>query len=327
MLSMSFYTLLWVLPAAYNAPPPIAVLPPGAQPLAVTFDAGVPIELEGIEVGSGRYHPGERVPVTLFWRTPTALTEDFQLFIQFLDENGREVANLTSHPGWGRNPTSFWQPGALYADPYAVLVRGPLDGRSPLLARVYTGLIDPTSAESANLPLRARDAAGAEVTPFVAGVELTPWQVEDPASAPLTAAAATFGDVITLIGYHAPATLPSPGSVFTPTLAWEARGRPATDYTAYVHLLDAQGQQVAGYDRTPAADRFPTSRWRSGDNIISTFPLTLPPDLPPGEYQLWVGLYETASGGALRLPVTAAGGLPSGDGQVQIGVLTAPQSP
>jgi hypothetical protein len=236
------------------------------------------------------------------------------------------VANLTSHPGWGRNPTSFWQPGALYADPYAVLVRGPLDSRSPLLARVYTGLIDPASAEAANLPLKARDAAGAEVTPFVAGVELAPWQIEEPA-APLAAAAAAFGGVITLAGYDAPAALPAPGGIFTTTLAWEAQGRPAADYTAYVHLLDAGGQQVAGYDRAPAADRFPTSRWQQGDRIISTFPIALPPDLPPGEYQLWVGLYETASAGALRLPVTDPGGLPSGDGQVQIGRVTAPQSP
>ena len=83
-----------------------------------------------------------------------------------------------------------------------------------------------------------------------------------------------------------------------------------------------QGQQVAGYDRAPAGDRFPTSHWRSGDQIVSTFALSLPPDLPAGDYQLWVGLYETASAGALRLPVTDAGGLPAGDGQVEIGSVT-----
>jgi hypothetical protein len=288
------------------------------------------------------------VPVTLYWRAEQPLEEDYQLFIQFLDEGGRAVANLTSHPGWGRNPTSFWEGGALYADPYAVLVSGPVDSSSPLLARVYVGLIDRASAEADNLPLPARRALPAgsdageavEITPFVGVVELAAWQ--EPAIEPgsdgvaLAESAATFGGVIRLRGHAVqpeppmePAAGAAPGgsvitsgSEITATLLWEAQGQPATDYTAYVHMVDAAGQQVAGYDRAPAGERFPTSRWRSGDRILSSFPLELPADLPPGEYTLWVGLYETASAGALRLPVTEAGGLPSGDGQVQIGSIT-----
>ena len=320
LLGMSFYALLSLLPAAYNAPQPLAALPEAAQPVNVVFDADTPVELVGVEVGSDRYHPGVRVPVTLYWRAEQPLQQDYQLFIQFLDENGREVANLTSHPGWGRNPTSSWQPGALYPDRYQVLVSGPLDASSPLLARVYTGLIDPASAESGNLPLKAHTPDGAEVTPFVAAVELVPWQPPGTGEAGLQPATTAFGNVIRLAGYDTPhETTLAAGTVLTTTLAWEAIGQPATDYTAYVHVLDAQGRQVAGYDRAPAADRFPTSRWRSGDQILSTYVLDLPPDLPAGEYQLWVGLYETASAGALRLPVTDDGGLPSGDGQVEIG--------
>ena len=99
----------------------------------------------------------------------------------------------------------------------------------------------------------------------------------------------------------------------------QAQVQPATDYTAYVHLLDGDGRQVAGYDQAPAGDRFPTSRWRAGDRVLSSYALALPPDLPAGEYSLWAGLYETTSAGALRLPVTDAGGLAAGDGQVEIG--------
>jgi len=39
-------------------------------------------------------------------------------------------------------------------------------------------------------------------------------------------------------------------------------------------------------------------------------------------YDVWVGLYESNSGGALRLPVTDAAGPPLGDGQVRIGQVT-----
>jgi hypothetical protein len=350
LIGMSLYALLWLLPAAYKAPAPVAQMPATAQAVNLRYAAAAPVELVGIEVGKGRYHPGERVPLTLYWRAEEALPEDYQLFIQFLDETGREVANLTSHPGWGRNPTSFWEAGALYADPYAVLVKGPIDARSPLLARVYTGLIDPQSAEAENLPLPARTAAGDEVTPFVAQVEVAAWAqpsftlvgeetgasaagageaqtdgapAREEGAVELHAAGAVFGDVIRLAGLAAPqevvlgAPENSAGNVLTVTLGWEALGQPATDYTAYVHVLDQTGQQVAGFDQAPAADRFPTSRWRSGDRIVSTFPAPLPAELPPGEYTLWVGLYETASAGARRLPVTDAGSLPSGDGQVQ----------
>jgi MFS family permease len=328
MLGMSGYALLWLLPAAYNAPPGVSGLPQGVQPADITYAAETPVQLVAVEVGNDRYHPGERAPVTLYWRTEQALQENYQLFIQFLDESGREVANLTSHPGWGRNPTTLWQPGALYADHYDVLVKGPLNSSSPLLARVYTGLIDPASVDTGNLPLKARAADGTEITPFVSTVELAPWQFADPNETPLQASSTVFGDVIRLDGYHVPpaVSLSDSGTV-TVTLAWQALNRPATDYTAYVHVLDAQGEQVAGYDQAPAAGRFPTSRWQNGDRIFSSFPISLRPDLPPGEYQTWVGLYDTASAGALRLPITNAGGLPSGDGQVQIGTFTVQPSP
>ncbi len=323
LLGVSVYSLGWLLPAAYNAPPPVAALPGSAQAVNLRIGDSEGVELVAVEVGPGRYHPGERVPVTLYWRADQPLTHDYQLFIQFLDENGREAANLTSHPGWGRNPTTFWQPGALYADPYQVLVSGPIDEASPLLARVYTGLIDPAGEDRDNLPLpayTAGDSGGAEVTPFVGAVELAAWRQPSVESAGLQASSATFGDVITLAGHTAPEELSlTSGAPLTVTLLWEASGPPAADYTAYVHLLDANGRQVAGYDQAPAPRRFPTDHWRAGDRILSTFPLTLPADLPPGEYQLWVGLYETASAGALRLPVTEAGGLPAGDGQVEIG--------
>jgi hypothetical protein len=330
---MSCYALLQLVPGAYNAPQPIVTLPESAQPVSLLFGADAPVELVGVEVGSGRYHPGERAPVTLYWRARQRLRQDYQLFVQFLDENGREVANLTTHPGWGRNPTSGWQPGALYADPYQVLVSGPLDPSSPLLARVYTGFIDPASVDAGNLPLKAHTVDGTEVTPFVGAIELASWQTAGLDETGVQTATATFGNVIRLAGYDAPqevtvgtdtmqtGTLET-STVLTTTLVWEATGQPITDYTAYVHLLDAQHQQVAGYDRAPAADRFPTSRWRSGDRIVSTSVLNLPAGLPAGQYQLWVGLYETASAGALRLPVTDAGGLPSGDGQVEIGSVT-----
>jgi hypothetical protein len=132
--------------------------------------------------------------------------------------------------------------------------------------------------------------------------------------------AAEFGGVFRLAGWTtttAPAV--QAADTLTVTLLWEALGAPATDYTAYVHLLDAAGQRIAGFDQPPAVDRYPTSRWEAGDRVLSTFVLPLPAGQPlPGAATLWVGLYASGSGGSVRLPVTAAGGLVTGDGQVRL---------
>lgn len=318
MLGMALYSVAWLLPGIYNAPAPVAAIPGTAQPVNLTIGGSERLQLAAVEVGSGRYHPGERVPVTLYWRTEQPLAHDYQIFVQLLDDQGGEVANLTSHPGWGRNPTTFWQPDALYADPYQVLVSAPVDPRSPLLARVYTGVIDPQREEIDNLPLPARTAEGTEVTPFVATVELEAGRGVDLAEAGIPPAGAVFGGVIRLAGSAAGPGAVEAGETLTATLVWDALAQPQTDYTAYVHLLDANNQQVAGYDQAPAGNRFPTSHWRAGDRIVSDYVLPLPVDLPPGRYSLWTGLYETASAGALRLPVTDAAGFPAGDGQVQV---------
>ena len=137
-------------------------------------------------------------------------------------------------------------------------------------------------------------------------------------------AGSTFGNVIILEGIGLPETAKVDESqVLTATLLWSARGQPATDYTAYVHLVDSNGQQVAGFDQAPAAERFPTSAWRAGDRIVSQYPLALPANLSTGAYALWAGLYESQSNGSIRLPVTQAATLLEGDGQVRIGSYTA----
>ena len=320
MLSMSGYALVRLLPASYQAPLPVKAVPSAAMPIQLTIGEPAQINLLAVDIAGGRFHPGERAPVTLYLQADQLLQHDYQLFIQFLDETGREVANLTSHPGWGRNPTTLWQPGAIYADAYEVLITGPIDAHAPLLARVYTGFIDPATEEGANLPLPAHSTDGSEVTPFVGAIELASSHLPALADYQLQPAGSVFGNVIRLAGVSIPPA-PSATRVLTATLLWEASGQPAADYTAYVHLLDAGGQQVAGFDRAPAGDRFPTVRWRPGDRIVSEFALDLPADLPPGQYTLWAGLYETGSAGATRLPVTEPSKLPSGDGQVQIGQI------
>jgi hypothetical protein len=243
---------------------------------------------------------------------------DYQLFIQFLDETGKEVGNLTSHPAWGRHPTSLWQPGALYADAYPVLITGPVESWSPLLARVYVGFVDPQTEKSGRLPIPARNEAGERIDPFIGRIAINPAHPPPQEDAPPIRV--QYGRVIRLDNAHfTPAITRSTTPTWTLTLGWQALGTPATDYTAFVHLRGADGRTAAGFDRAPAGERFPTSYWRAEDRIVSTLDVPLPATLAPGDYAVWVGLYESASQGTVRLPVTDPAGQTSGDGEVMVG--------
>jgi 4-amino-4-deoxy-L-arabinose transferase-like glycosyltransferase len=313
LLGASLYTLLVLMPASYDAPAPIAAVPASATPVDLVYGETEQVRLLALEIPDRRY-----------LQSDAPVHADYQLFIQFLDEERREVGNLTSHPGWGRNPTSLWQPGALYADPYPVQIVGPVDDWAPLLAQVYVGFVDPATEERGRLPLPAYTQSGELVEePFVAQIAIQPAsRPQAPALAPV---GAQFGQVIELTGYQSAVdTTASTPQTLTVTLQWDAIGTPATDYTAFVQLRTPQGAPVAGFDQAPADERFPTRLWRAGDRILSRFTLTLPADLTAGEYDLWVGLYESASQGTVRLPLTQPGGEQTGDGEVLVGRVLLP---
>ena len=80
---------------------------------------GGEVELVGLGLPQGRFLEGDEVPITLYLRTPAKLTKDLPLFVQLLDEKQVPIGNVTTNPGWGRNPTSLWEPNAIYEDRYA----------------------------------------------------------------------------------------------------------------------------------------------------------------------------------------------------------------
>ena len=321
LLGASIYTGAVLFPHSYAAPRDLAALPAGAQPLNITYVAtnGEHIKLVGIDAPSGRYYAGDFVAVTLYLTAPQPLAHDYEVFVQLLDENQAEVGNVTTHPGWGRHPTRLWTPGAIYANTYQVQVRRRIDNHSPLLARVYTGFIDPQDNQLS--PLTAYDNAGGEIMPFVAEVVLLPWSPPETEGLGLVSTQIRFGEAMGLVGLQQ-ATQVAAGETLTVTLLWEAHARLAADFTAFVHVLDRQGTWVAGYDQTPAGIRFPTRVWEAGDQILGEMVVQLPPDLPPGTYATWLGVYDTASAGTARLPVNEADGRAVANDMIELGSIT-----
>jgi hypothetical protein len=96
------------------------------------------------------------------------------------------------------------------------------------------------------------------------------------------------------------------GDTLAVALTWQAQQGDLPDYTVFIHLISPDGALVAQRDGEPLGGFMPTSTWRVGEPINDRHALVLPADIEPGEYALWAGLYDTATGE--RLSVRLANG-------------------
>jgi hypothetical protein len=82
---------------------------------------------------------------------------------------------------------------------------------------------------------------------------------------------------------------------------WSVLNTLPQKYSIFLHLRTPDGQQVAQVDHQLLAPVYPTTLWPVGSTIREHSELRLPPDLPPGEYELWFGVYDLET--LTRLPV------------------------
>ena len=71
-------------------------------------------------------------------------------------------------------------------------------------------------------------------------------------------------------------------------------------YTVFVHLINGGNQLFAQQDYTPMGGAFPTQlwipKWVAGQIVSDPYTISLPGDLPPGEYWIEAGMYGMTSG-------------------------------
>jgi hypothetical protein len=112
---------------------------------------------------------------------------------------------------------------------------------------------------------------------------------------------ATLRQQIRFLGYDLRHLSYEPGGQIYLTLYWQALNRVDEDYTVFTHLLDSEGRLRAQKDNPPVNGLLPTSAWEAGEIIQDRYIIPLNPDLPPGEYQLEIGMYQLETG--QRLPI------------------------
>ncbi len=301
LLICSAYALTTLLPDSYHAPSPVSTVSAQTTVLNRHYDNG--LQIVGIDIPGGHYRPGDGVPLTLYLRTTRPFTEDVPLFVQLLNEDGDVIGNVTSNAGWGRNPTSLWIPGTIYRDPYLVTIQGNVSGHSPELARVYVGFMQADT----RMPLDTASPDGQPVPEFVGNVRIEPSMPLDVQRLGLKPLEVSFADGMQLLGYSYPPAVQAGDGTLPVKLLWQADGGPTNDYSAFVHLVNANGRPAGGFDTPPAEGKYPTSAWQPNDRSLSELPIALPADLLPGTYKLWVGLYNANDAAMPRLAVTSSG--------------------
>jgi hypothetical protein len=119
-------------------------------------------------------------------------------------------------------------------------------------------------------------------------------------SPPLEPLHVRFGPSIWLIGYQLTTPERAPGETVEVILYWRAYAPLDRQYTVFVHLLDASGAWVAGWDMMPRYNTYPTTDWPVVELIDDVHIVPLSADLLPGEYAISLGMYDWGTGE--RLP-------------------------
>jgi 4-amino-4-deoxy-L-arabinose transferase-like glycosyltransferase len=228
--------------------------------------------------------PGETMQVSLYWRALRPLETEYHSFIHLLDAEGHVVAQSDRQPGGVYYPTTLWQPGERLRDDHLLTIPADVpEGVYSLLAGMYALSGDGTLQPLGEPAVIGRIGIKAEVP-------TEPGDVGHPVGA-------NFAGQIELLGYDAT----QQDSRLAVTFHWRCLQPPDDDYTVFVHLLDAGDRVVTQHDGQPQDGRYPTSIWDAGEVVVDTHLLSLPADLPAGQYRLRVGLYLLESGERLEV--------------------------
>jgi hypothetical protein len=311
MALMAGWTALCILPGFFTPPPRYSdahtVTPDHTLDATFSDDVrlmGYDAVLDAPSAGG----PSESNPildVTLYWQALAPMTEDYVLALQLVSPVPGDTTlrwNYNSWPGHGNYPTSAWQPSEVIADHYRF--RLPETDFPTQAWDVYLTLYQNETGD--RLPVHLGEV---EV-----GRQLMLTRLRVPGREPLCpeegalSSEVHFGEEIALT--HALVVFEREEARVS--LCWEALRSPSADYTVFVHLEDASGDQIGTGDGPPMRGAYPTSMWHPGDVILDDHPLAITAEERGTEWKaeatgarITVGLYKLGDGS--RLPAYVQG--------------------
>lgn len=281
----AFLLLLFFLPTLY----PQAEWLDGVEDVPVSAEF-TPIRyddtLKLLAVEAEPFVIGEASEVRLYWEALADPAVDYIVSTQLLiptGDNWTKLDEQNTYHGLGLSPSSTWQAGDVVADHIVLKPQGALNG--PTRVVLLVNVLD----ENGNV------AMSQEIPVVLEGVVRSAEAVTVPDDARLDEPV-IYGDVIQLIGLETGAE--------SVTLYWEALADVEANYTAFVHLIAANGTIIAQSDTEPNNGLSPTRGWHSAEIIRDNhrFSHTLALGNTTQGHSLLIGLYNAADG--TRLPAT-----------------------
>jgi hypothetical protein len=283
-----------VIEPAYVAQPTrlLPALPAMARPAVASFASEV--DLVGYAWPSGDWHPGDTVPLRLYWRRGASPAHPLSFDAQLVDYRGQVVtgADASLAPTL---PLAEWPRDRVVEIGLALHL--PTGTSVPQLLRFDVGVYTMANGAIEHLATEG----GAE------SIGLGPVRLVGAARSAARPAVARFGspgsgsDVVALMDWSVDRAGAHAGATLRGELIWSAETTLRIDYTVFVHLV-RDGKLIAQHDAPPRDGAYPTTAWRPGEVVPDAFSLSLPADLTPGPATLEIGLYDLTT--LRRLPLS-----------------------
>jgi hypothetical protein len=116
------------------------------------------------------------------------------------------------------------------------------------------------------------------------------------------------GEAIKLVGFTPSDDRLFPGDIYQISLFWMTEEELDKRYKVFLHLVDQEGRIVSQRDSEPGGGLALTTTWQPGTLVTDNHGLYIPLDTPPGEYTLFIGVYDIADA-SQRLSILVDGSL------------------
>jgi 4-amino-4-deoxy-L-arabinose transferase-like glycosyltransferase len=299
MLAIALVSLVGYLAPSYARPKLLSesAMDQIQDHLHVQYGEG--IELVGYRLPKTNVTVGDPLPVTLYWKALRPIQVDYVVGLALLGKGGEPWAKLDTYHGSGKFPTSCWKPGEFFADHYLLHVG--MSSEDPVAGQMIVTLHD-----SKGNTLPAKGLQGLLLPTVIFGqVRVAPQSL--PLYSPQNPLAYSLGGMISLLGYDLPPGTLHAGETLTVTLYWKAQQNLTTSYHVFVHLVAKDQTLVAQQDGPPSDGAYPCTLWQVNEVVKDTHHILLPKELPPGDYELRVGMYALQTGERLEVASDISG--------------------
>jgi 4-amino-4-deoxy-L-arabinose transferase-like glycosyltransferase len=232
---------------------------------------------------------GRSAWIALRWQAQQPVDHDLKASLRLLDPDGHLAGQVDDLLVGDSYPfTRTWSAGE-NASTYHILPTLPAVAPGPYQLHVVvydprTGVTYPATVGGSSEPGPGFPIGALKITRPLSPPEVAPEHAPPTGACP-------WADLC-LLGYDLPAGQINPGDTLPLTLYWRAMRKPAADYQIEVRLREATGREMVSQRSGPNNDRYPATRWETGEVVRDWHDLPVSPTSPGGAYTLTLNLHS-----------------------------------